>query len=130
MSKLGKPRLKRMRRVGSDLSLTSGIRSLDSKCKISVRPGMHGAKRTRLSDYAIGLRSKQYIQFTYGLLNKHLKRYHLEAVRQMRAVRRKGKEADYRLFMLLESRLDTVVYRMGFATTLAGARQLVVHGKV
>jgi small subunit ribosomal protein S4 len=131
MSKLGKPRLKRMRRIGSDLALTSGMRPLDSKCKINTRPGVHGAKRTRLSNYGVNLRSKQYIRYTYSILNKQLSRhYHAKALRQMRAARLHGKEIDYRLLILLDSRLDVVVWHMGFATTLVGARQLVTHKKV
>jgi small subunit ribosomal protein S4 len=67
------------------------------------------------------------VRFSYRILNKQLENYHLKAIRQMRALRKQGKESDYGLFMSLESRLDVVVYRMGFATTLASARQLVVH---
>jgi small subunit ribosomal protein S4 len=127
MSKKGAARLRKCRRIGSDLLLTSGIRPIDTKCKLGTPPGMHGAKRTRLSDFGINLKEKQRFCITYGISNKNLYRYHEQAMRQMRTLRRKGQEADYKLLIFLESRLDNVVFRMGFASTRAEARQLVVH---
>lgn len=126
MSKI-KPRLRKCRRIGDDLLLTSGIRPIDTKCKLGTPPGMHGAKRTRLSDYGINLREKQRICFTYGISNEKLERYHEQSVRYMKSLRRQGKKADYPLLLLLEARLDNVVFRMGFASTRAEARQLVSH---
>jgi small subunit ribosomal protein S4 len=127
MFKKGEARLRKCRRIGSDLLLTSGIRPIDTKCKLGTPPGMHGAKRTRLSDYGINLREKQRFCFAYRVSNKQLSQYHKRAIRQMKARRQKGQDANYQLHILLESRLDNVVFRMGFASTRAEARQLVVH---
>jgi small subunit ribosomal protein S4 len=91
---------------------------------------MHGAKRTRLSTYGINLRAKKAFAVEYILLDKHLSRYHKEAIRQMRTLRKQGKPASYNLLALLESRLDRVVYQMGAASTPSEARQLVLHKKV
>ena len=127
MSKKGTPRLRKCRRIGGDLLLTSGIRPIDTKCKLSTLPGVHGAKRTRLSDYGINLKEKKRFNYTYGITDKQLERYHEKSMQRMRALRRQGKEADYKLIIFLEARLDNVVFRMGFASTRAEARQLVVH---
>lgn len=108
------------RREGSDLSLKSGIRSLESKCKIATLPGQHGQQKGRLSDYGVQLREKQKVRRIYGVLEKQFKNYYIKAARM------KGATGE-NLLKLLESRLDNVVYRMGFASTRAEARQLVSH---
>ena len=114
------PKCKLARREGSDLYLKSARRSIDSKCKIDKAPGQHGAKRGRLSDYGLQLREKQKIRRIYGVLERQFRRYFAEAER------RKGSTGEL-LLQLLESRLDNVVFRMGFGSTRAEARQLVSH---
>ena len=114
------PKCKLARREGSDLYLKSARRSIDSKCKIDTAPGQHGAKRGRLSDYGLHLREKQKIRRIYGVLERQFRRYFAEAER------RKGSTGEL-LLQLLESRLDNVVFRMGFGSTRAEARQLVSH---
>ena len=114
------PKLKLSRREGTDLFLKSGVRPIDSKCKIDNAPGQHGARRGRLSDYAIQLREKQKVRRFYGVLEKQFRNYYKKADRQ------KGATGE-NLLVLLESRLDNVVYRMGFGSTRAEARQLVSH---
>ena len=114
------PKCKLARREGTDLFLKSGARSLDSKCKLETAPGMHGARRGRLSDYGVQLREKQKVRRIYGILEKQFRGYYKEAAR------RKGATGE-NLLQLLESRLDNVVYRMGFACTRAEARPLVAH---
>ena len=126
-----KPRLKQARRLGRDPGLISGIRDIGSKCKFNTRPGVHGAKRIRVSDYGKSLKEKQYFCISYGLRNKQLYSLHIAAIKLMRNLRKQGKEPDYRLRIMLESRLDRVVHRMGWAVTLAEARrQLVSHGAI
>ncbi len=117
------PKCKLSRREGIDLQLKSNIRSLDSKCKANNPPGDHGQRRSRLTDYGVQLRMKQLIKRYYGVLEKQFHRYYEEADR------RKGSTGD-NLLQLLESRLDNVVYRMGFASTRTEARQLVSHKAV
>ena len=114
------PKCKLARREGTDLFLKSARRSLDSKCKLDSVPGQHGNRRTRLSDYGLQLREKQKIRRIYGVLERQFRRYFEEASR------RKGSTGEL-LLQLLESRLDNVVYRMGFGSTRAEARQLVTH---
>ena len=114
------PKCKLARREGTDLFLKSARRSLDSKCKLDSAPGQHGAKKPRLSDYGLQLREKQKIRRIYGVLERQFRRYFAEADR------RKGSTGEL-LLQLLESRLDNVVYRMGFGSTRAEARQLVSH---
>ena len=114
------PKLKLSRRVGTDLFLKSGVRAIDSKCKIETAPGQHGARRGRLSDYGVQLREKQKVRRMYGILEKQFRNYYKEAARL------KGNTGE-NLLQLLEQRLDNVVYRMGFASTRAEARQLVSH---
>ena len=114
------PKCKLARREGSDLYLKSARRSIDSKCKIDTAPGQHGAKRGRLSDYGLQLREKKKIRRIYGVLERQFRRYFAEAER------RKGSTGEL-LLQLLESRLDNVVFRMGFGSTRAEARQLVSH---
>jgi len=115
------PKCKLSRREGTDLSLKSARRSLDSKCKLDSKPGQHGrTSGARTSDYGQQLREKQKVKRMYGVLEKQFRRYFAEASR------RKGNTGET-LLQLLESRLDNVVYRMGFGSTRAEARQLVSH---
>lgn len=117
------PKLKLARREGTDLYHKSGVRPIDSKCRIDNPPGEHGARRTRLSDYAIQLREKQKVRRIYGVLEKQFRNYYKKADRQ------KGATGE-NLLKLLESRLDNVVYRMGFGSTRSEARQLVSHKSI
>jgi len=117
------PKLKLARREGTDLYHKSGVRPIDSKCRIDNPPGQHGARRTRLSDYAIQLREKQKVRRIYGVLEKQFRNYYKRADRQ------KGATGE-NLLRLLESRLDNVVYRMGFGSTRSEARQLVSHRSI
>ena len=116
------PTCKLARREGADLSLKSPGRALDSKCKLEQKPGQHGAtaRRGKLSDYATQLRAKQKVKRTYGLLERQFRNYY------KKAATRKGNTGE-NLLRLLETRLDNVVYRMGFAVTRPAARQLVSH---
>ncbi|MCQ1059925.1 MULTISPECIES: 30S ribosomal protein S4 [Photobacterium] len=114
------PKLKLSRREGTDLFLKSGVRAIDTKCKIDNAPGVHGARRGRLSDYGVQLREKQKVRRTYGVLEKQFRNYYKEAARI------KGNTGE-NLLQLLEGRLDNVVYRMGFGATRAESRQLVSH---
>jgi len=114
------PKCKLSRREGTDLFLKSSVRPLESKCRIQSPPGQHGAKRTRLSDYGVQLREKQKLRRMYGVLERQFRRYYKEAARRTGAT-------GETLLQILESRLDNVVYRMGFAATRAEARQLVGH---
>ena len=114
------PKLKLSRREGTDLFLNSGVRAIDSKCKIDTAPGQHGARKPRLSDYGSQLREKQKVRRMYGILERQFRNYYKEANRL------KGNTGE-NLLVLLEGRLDNVVYRMGFAATRAEARQLVSH---
>jgi small subunit ribosomal protein S4 len=103
--------------------LTSGVRALDSKCKLDVAPGQHGARRGRETEYGTQLREKQKLRRIYGILERQFRNYFKKAARM------KG-SAGENLLKLLESRLDNVVYRMGFGSTRAEARQLVGHGLI
>ncbi len=114
------PKLKLARREGTDLFLKSGVRPLDSKCRAETPPGQHGARRTRLSDYGVQLREKQKVRRLYGVLERQFRNYYKKADRQ------KGATGE-NLLRLLESRLDNVVYRMGFGATRAESRQLISH---
>lgn len=114
------PKCKLSRREGTDLFLKSGVRPLDSKCKLENAPGMHGARRGRLSEYGLQLREKQKVRRIYGVLEKQFRSYYKKAASQ------KGPTGE-NLLKLLESRLDNVVYRMGFGSTRSEARQLVSH---
>jgi small subunit ribosomal protein S4 len=114
-------KLKLSRREGTDLLLKSARRSLDSKCKADTKPGQHGRNSgQRMSDYGVQLREKQKVKRMYGVLERQFRRYFAEAER------RRGNTGT-NLIALLESRLDNVVYRMGFGSTRAEARQLVSH---
>lgn len=118
------PTCKLARREGTDLFLKSGIRPLESKCKVENPPGAaQGARRGRLSDYGVQLREKQKVRRLYGILEKQFRNYYKAAAR------RKGNTGD-NLLHILESRLDNVVYRMGFGSTRSEARQLISHNAI
>ncbi len=114
------PKCKLSRREGCDLLLKSGVSDHKSKCKSEKLPGQHGDKKPRLNGYGIQLREKQKIRRLYGVLEKQFRNYYKLAARQ------KGATGE-NLMAFLERRLDNVVYRMGFASTRAEARQLVSH---
>ncbi|MDJ0865134.1 MAG: 30S ribosomal protein S4 [Myxococcota bacterium] len=111
------------RREGTKLFL-KGDRCFTEKCGVERRaypPGQHGQGRTRVSDYGLQLREKQKVKRMYGLLEKQFRST------MQRASRMKGRAGE-NLLILLERRLDNVVFRLGFATSRAEARQLVRHG--
>jgi len=113
------------RREGEKLFL-KGEKCFSAKCPIESRPfppGQHGQRRARLSDYATQLREKQKLRRIYGVLERQFRRYYQEADR------RKGSTGE-NLLQLLESRLDNVVYRMGFGASRSEARQLVRHNGI
>lgn len=115
------PKAKLSRREGTDLFLKSARRSIADKSKFDTKPGQHGrTSGQRTSDFGLQLREKQKVKRMYGILEKQFRRYFAEADR------RKG-NTGANLLTLLESRLDNVVYRMGFGSTRAEARQLVSH---
>lgn len=115
------PKCKLSRREGTDLFLKSGVKPLESKCKLEVPPGgIKGDRRTRLSGYGVQLREKQKLRRMYGVLERQFRTYYAKASG------RSGSTGE-NLLRFLESRLDNVVYRMGFAATRAEARQLVGH---
>ncbi|MGC3986410.1 MAG: 30S ribosomal protein S4 [Pseudorhodoferax sp.] len=115
------PKAKLSRREGTDLFLKSARRSISDKAKFDSKPGQHGrTSGARTSDYGLQLREKQKVKRMYGVLEKQFRRYFEEADR------RRG-NTGANLLTLLESRLDNVVYRMGFGSTRAEARQLVSH---
>ena len=115
------PKAKLSRREGTDLFLKSARRSISDKAKFDSKPGQHGrTSGQRASDFGLQLREKQKVKRMYGVLERQFRRYFEEADR------RKGNSGS-NLLGLLESRLDNVVYRMGFASTRAEARQLVSH---
>ncbi|MBT3066543.1 30S ribosomal protein S4 [Rhodoferax sp. U11-2br] len=118
------PKAKLSRREGTDLFLKSARRSIGDKAKFDSKPGQHGrTSGARTSDFGLQLREKQKVKRMYGVLEKQFRRYFEEADR------RKGNTGSNLLF-LLETRLDNVVYRMGFGSTRAEARQLVSHKAV
>ncbi len=115
------PKAKLSRREGTDLFLKSARRSIGDKAKFDSKPGQHGrTSGARTSDFGLQLREKQKVKRMYGVLERQFRRYFEEADR------RKGNTGANLLF-LLESRLDNVVYRMGFGSTRAESRQLVSH---
>ena len=121
MAKYIGPKAKLSRREGTDLFLKSARRSIADKAKFDSKPGQHGrTSGQRTSDYGLQLREKQKVKRIYGVLERQFRRYFAEADR------RRGNTGE-NLLSLLESRLDNVVYRMGFASTRAEARQLVSH---
>ncbi|MBN8280359.1 MAG: 30S ribosomal protein S4 [Gammaproteobacteria bacterium] len=121
MARYRGPTCKLARREGTDLFLKSGVKPLEGKCKLETPPGMkQAARKGRLSDYGVQLREKQKLRRMYGVLERQFRNtYH-------KAARMKGSTGE-NLLKLLEGRLDNVVYRMGFASTRAEARQLVSH---
>jgi small subunit ribosomal protein S4 len=124
MARYTGPTCKLARREGTDLFLKSGAKPLESKCKLQVPPGgIKGERRQRLSDYGTQLREKQKLRRMYGVLERQFRNYYKAAAR------RTGATGEI-LLKLLESRLDNVVYRMGFASTRAEARQLVGHKSI
>ena len=115
------PKAKLSRREGTDLFLKSARRAISDKAKFDSKPGQHGrTSGSRTSDFGLQLREKQKVKRMYGVLERQFRRYFAEAER------RKGNTGANLLF-ILESRLDNVVYRMGFGSTRAEARQLVSH---
>ena len=121
MARYTGPRLRLSRREGTDLYLKSGIRAIESKCNMDSPPGASGgARRGRLSDYGLQLREKQKVRRMYGVLEKQFRNYYKKAASS------KGNTGE-NLLSLLESRMDNVVYRMGFGSTRAEARQMVSH---
>lgn len=124
MARYTGPTCKLSRREGTDLFLKSGIKPLETKCKLQVPPGgIKGERRTRLSDYGTQLREKQKLRRMYGVLERQFRNYYQEASRR-------AGSTGATLLSLLECRLDNVVYRMGFASTRAEARQLVSHKSI
>ncbi|NPA50664.1 MAG: 30S ribosomal protein S4 [Epsilonproteobacteria bacterium] len=125
MARYTGPREKIERRLGVDLGL-KGERRLAGKSALQKRPyppGQHGQRRAKISEYGMQLREKQKAKFMYGVAEKQFRNLFREAAR------REGNTGEV-LIQLLEQRLDNVVYRMGFATTRAFARQLVTHGHI
>ena len=121
MARYTGPRLRLSRREGTDLYLKSGIRAIESKCNMDSPPGAAaGARRGRLSAYGLQLREKQKVRRMYGVLEKQFRNYYKKAASS------KGNTGE-NLLSLLESRMDNVVYRMGFGSTRAEARQMVSH---
>ena len=115
------PKAKLSRREGTDLYLKSARRAISDKSKFETKPGQHGrTSGSRTSDFGLQLREKQKVKRMYGVLERQFRRYFAEADR------RKGNTGET-LLQLLEARLDNVVYRLGFASTRAEARQLVSH---
>lgn len=120
MAKYIGPKCRLSRREGVDLQHKSKARSLDSKCKANVPPGQFGERAKRATDYSTQLRMKQLIKRYYGILERQFHNYYKKADKG------KGSSGE-NLIRLLESRLDNVVYRLGFAATRAEARQIVNH---
>ncbi len=118
------PKCKASRRLGTDIGLKQrGGRGIETKCKLAVPPGQHGAKKSRKSDYGVMLQAKQMLKLMYGVLERQFRNYYADASS------RKGATGSV-LLELLESRLDNVVYRMGFGSTRAESRQLVRHKSI
>lgn len=125
MAKYAGAKCRQCRREGGKLFL-KGEKCFTSKCPVENRPfppGQHGQRRSRLSDYATQLREKQKLRRIYGILETQFHNYYTEAASS------KGSTGEI-LLQLLESRLDNVVYRMGFAVSRAEARQLVRHNGI
>ncbi|MGB7290180.1 MAG: 30S ribosomal protein S4 [Candidatus Macondimonas sp.] len=120
MAKYIGPKCKLSRREGTDLFLKARGSSYEKKCRSESVPGQHGQRRGRVSDYGLQLREKQKLRRMYGVLEHQFHRYYEHAARV------RGNTGEMML-QLLENRLDNVVYRMGFASTRAEARQLVGH---
>lgn len=123
MAKYIGPKCRLSRREGIDLQHKSRARSLDSKCKADTPPGQFGTRGSRVTDYSLQLRMKQLIKRYYGVLERQFRNYYEKADGL------KGSTGE-NIVKLLESRLDNLVYRLGFAATRAEARQLVNHKSV
>jgi small subunit ribosomal protein S4 len=123
MARYTGPTCKLARREGTDLSLKSRARALDTKCNLEKQPGQTTDRRRRLSDYGVQLREKQKVRRIYGLLEKQFRNYYKKAAQT------KGATGE-NLLQLLERRLDNVVFRMGFGSTRSEARQLVSHKSI
>ena len=123
MARYTGPRARRMRLAGRDLELFSSKRPIEKKCKFDTRPGRNVKRRERSTEYGVQLEVKQSIRDYYGVLEKQFKNYYHKAGRMA------GSKSD-NLMLLLERRLDNIVYRMGFAPTRRAARQLVTHGHI
>ncbi len=122
MSRYTQPKIKLMRKIGQDLGLKSN--PLKTAKRLNILPGFHGRKgRRKLSDFGTQLLEKQKVRILYGVMEKQLRRYFTAAAKNPTAT-------GSALLSLLESRLDNVVYRLGFAPTRAAARQLITHGHV
>lgn len=118
------PKCKLARREGTDLFLKSGVKPFDVKTKKAAKPpGQHGASRAKQSEYSLQLREKQKVRRIYGVLERQFSNYYKESARM------KGATGE-NLLQMLESRLDNVVYRMGFGSTRSEARQLVSHRSI
>jgi small subunit ribosomal protein S4 len=117
------PKCKLSRREGTDLFLKSRVRALETKCNMEKPPGMAGERRRRVSDYGLQLREKQKVRRIYGVMEKQFRTYYKSAAQK------KGATGE-NLLQMLERRLDNVVYRMGFGSTRAEARQLVSHKSI
>ncbi|MEC7918956.1 MAG: 30S ribosomal protein S4 [Candidatus Neomarinimicrobiota bacterium] len=118
MAKLNTPKGKLVRKIGVNIFGNPKFDRLLSKK--GYRPGQHGQTGKRFSTYSTQLQEKQKIKFTYGMLEKQFRTYFKKATQM------KG-ETGLNLLVLLESRLDNVVYKLGFAPTRSSARQLVSH---
>lgn len=123
MARYRGPKCKLARREGTDLYLKSSARTIESKCNMERAPGQADPRRSRLSDYGLQLREKQKVRRIYGVLEKPFRNYYKKASRL------KGSTGE-NLLSLLECRLDNVVYRMGYGSTRAEARQLVSHKSI
>jgi small subunit ribosomal protein S4 len=121
MARYTGPRLKIIRRLGTPIP---GLMRTDPDLRRPYPPGQHGpTKRKKLSDYALRLMEKQKLRFHYGLSERQLRRYVAQAF--------SGKgNSGHILLQLLERRLDNVVFRAGFAPTMAAARQMTLHGHI
>ena len=123
MARYRGPKCRLSRREKTDLQLKSGLRPIDTKCRFEQLPGQHSGRRGRSTDYGVQLRMKQLIKRYYDVMDRQFRRYYEHADKQ------KGSTGN-NLLTLLECRLDNVVYRMGFASTRAEARQLVSHKSI
>ena len=124
MAKFTGSKCKLMRREGTDLFLKSGSRALETKCNLEKKPGQKAdARRPTTSDYSLQLREKQKVKRIYGVLEKQFRNYY------KKAASKKGSTGE-NLLNMLESRLDNVVYRLGFGSTRAESRQLVNHKNI
>ena len=124
MAKFTGSKCKLMRREGTDLFLKSGSRALETKCNLEKKPGQKAdARRPKTSDYSLQLREKQKVKRIYGVLEKQFRNYY------KKAASKKGSTGE-NLLNMLESRLDNVVYRLGFGSTRAESRQLVNHKNI